>query len=84
VTTEGELGRVLNALSTTLADQRHERFDPARVETIATGTLGGERRLRAQADPARLDAGWLVDESGVRVAEIRRRDGAWEVERVVL
>jgi hypothetical protein len=30
MTSEGELGRVLNALSATLNDQRHERFATAR------------------------------------------------------
>ena len=83
MTSEGELGRVLNALSATLNDQRRERFDPESVEQICTQALGGEHLLRAEADPAHIDAGRLVDASGTRVAEVRRREGTWEVERIV-
>lgn len=83
MTSEGELGRVLNALSATLNDQRPERFHPERVQDICTQALGGQPLLRARPDPGHPDAGWLVDEHETRVAEVRRRDGRWEVERVV-
>jgi hypothetical protein len=81
VISEGELGRVLNAVSTTLNDQRPERFEPERVQELVTGALGGEMHLRVQADPADLVSGWLVDERDVRVARVRCREGYWEVER---
>jgi hypothetical protein len=84
VTGDGDLGRVLNALSATLNDQRHDRFDAERVQGIVVGALGGEPLLRAEPDPARMDAGWVVDERDVRVAEVRRHDGRWEVERIEL
>jgi hypothetical protein len=83
VTPEGELGRVLNALSATLNDQGDERFEPERVQEIVTQALGGQPRLSARPDPGHPDTGWLVDEQGERVAEVRRADGRWEVERLV-
>jgi hypothetical protein len=83
VTAEGEIGRVLNALSATLNDQRAERFEPERVQEIVTQTLGRQPSLTARPDPGHPDTGWLLDEQGERVAEVRRAEGRWEVERLV-
>jgi hypothetical protein len=47
--TDVELDRVLNALTTTFNDQHPEALDPARIESIATGSLGGERKIEARA-----------------------------------
>ena len=44
-----ELDRVLNALTTTFNDQHPPSLKTARVEEIATGSLGGERKLEARA-----------------------------------
>jgi hypothetical protein len=82
VTAEGEVGRVLNALSATLNDQGYERFEPERVQQIVTQALGGQPLLTARPDPGHPDTGWLVDEQGERVAEIRRGQGRWEVRRL--
>jgi hypothetical protein len=80
VLSDVEISRVLNALATTLRDQRPARFDPARVEQIATGALAGESKLEARAGgPA---SGELRKrEDGRLVAIIALRDGQWAVER---
>ena len=83
MTAEGDLGRVLNALSATLNDQGYERFEPDRVQEIVTQTLGGQPLLTARPDPGHPDTGWLVDAQGERVAEIRRGEGRWDVRRLV-
>ena len=74
---EGEIARMLNAVSATLNDQADQHFDPERVDAVAAGS-----GLTARADPGHPDTGWLLDERGARVAEIRRRDGRWEVGRL--
>ena len=78
--TDGELARVLNALTTTLNDQKPSGFDVERLQTIVTGALGGERSLTVhQGSPT---GGFLVDSgSGDQVAEVKLADGAWQVER---
>ena len=40
-----ELNRAINALSTTLRDQRPAAFDAPRLQSIVDGSLGGERKL---------------------------------------
>jgi hypothetical protein len=78
--TDVEISRSLNAISTTLRDQRPPSFDAARVEEIATGAMAGERKLRARATGP--DSGELViGEDGTLVALIRLADGQWTVER---
>jgi len=47
--TDVELDRVLNALTTTFNDQHPQSLKTERVEQIATGSLGGERKLQARA-----------------------------------
>ena len=78
--TDVEISRALNALSTTLRDQRPEGFDAARAEQIVSGALAGESKLRTQATgPA---SGELrVREDGRLVATIDRHEGQWRVER---
>jgi hypothetical protein len=77
--TDVEISRSLNALSTTLRDQRPGRFDPQRAEQIVTGALGGEDKLRAVLTAA---GGQLVlRDDGTLVAEVRQIDGQWTVER---
>lgn len=78
--TDVEVSRSLNALATTLRDQRPDRFDAERAEQIVTGALAGERKLRAEAtgpDSGRL----LVRDDGTLVAVIRLEAGQWTVER---
>ena len=78
--TDVEISRSLNALSTTLRDQRPQRFDPARVEQIVTGAMAGERKLRARA--AGPDSGeLLIAGEETLVAVVKLADGQWTVER---
>ena len=78
--TDVEISRSLNALSTTLRDQRPDSFEPRRAEQIVTGAMAGERKMRASATgPA---AGELrLSEDGTLVAVVRLLDGEWTVER---
>jgi hypothetical protein len=77
--TDGDLARALNALTTTLNDQKAASFDVARLQEIVTGATGGERILTVhQGSPA---GGFLVDSDGEQVAEVKLADGAWRVER---
>ncbi|MHB1809441.1 MAG: hypothetical protein ACYCU0_09100 [Solirubrobacteraceae bacterium] len=78
--TDVEISRCLNALSTTLRDQRPERFDAARVEQIALGAISHEPKLKALATGP--TAGELRKRADDRlVAEIVLRDGKWAVRR---
>jgi hypothetical protein len=78
--TDVEISRSLNALSTTLRDQRPASFDPARVEQILTGALAGERKLAAHSTGP--DSGELrIRDDGALVALVRLREGQWAVER---
>jgi nitrogen fixation protein FixH len=78
--TDVEISRALNALSTTLRDQRPSAFDAERVEQIARGALAGERKLSARATGA--TAGELtLTVDGRLVALIELQDGQWSVER---
>jgi len=78
--TDVEISRALNALSTTLRDQRPDGFDAARADRIVTGALAGESKLRAQATGA--TSGELrLREDGRLVATIDQREGQWRVER---
>lgn len=78
--TDVEISRALNALSTTLRDQRPERLDPGRVQQIVDGALAGEPKLTVRADgPA---TGELRTRDGDRlVATVSLKDGQWTVER---
>jgi hypothetical protein len=75
-----ETSRALNALATTLRDQRPPTFDPGRVERIVTGALGGEPKLEARSTgPARGELRKRDDDT--LVATIALEDGQWTVER---
>ena len=76
-----ELDRVLNALTTTFNDQRPSVLDVARVEQIATGTLGGERKLEA-----RQTGDWTATlhkaDDGSKLATLERsQEGKWTASR---
>jgi len=78
--TDVEISRCLNALSTTLRDQRPGSFDPDRVEQIVTGATAGEQKMRVRSTGP--DSGELVlREDGTLVALVSREDGRWTVER---
>ncbi|MBS1868762.1 MAG: hypothetical protein JSS99_03780 [Actinobacteria bacterium] len=78
--TDVEISRALNALSTTLRDQRAERLEPARVQQIVDGALAGERKLAYRSSGP--TAGELRTREGDRlVALLTQRDGQWTVER---
>jgi|1186.fasta_scaffold220010_2 hypothetical protein len=77
--TDGDLARSLNALSTTLNDQKLGEFDVSRLQKIVTGATGGEPILSVhQGSPT---GGFLVDDDGEQVAEVKLADGGWKVER---
>jgi hypothetical protein len=78
--TDVEISRSLNALATTLRDQRPRSFEPARVEEIMTGAMAGERKLRAQATGPEGGEVRLVRD-GTLVAAVRLAEGGWAVER---
>lgn len=75
-----EISRALNAISTTLRDQRHPTFDPIRVEQIAVGALAGERELEVRATSTTSGELLQRDDGGL-VATIALEDGQWTVER---
>jgi hypothetical protein len=76
MTTDVEIDRVLAAVTATLNDQGLESFDPARVQEIVTGALGGEPEIAVD------DGGGVHDASGRRIASIRRSDsGEWIADR---
>jgi hypothetical protein len=78
--TDVEISRALNALSTTLRDQRPPTLDAARVQQIVDGALGGESKLAFHAGGPQ--AGELrTREDPVLVAVVERRDEQWTVDR---
>jgi len=78
--TDTELGRVINALTATLNDQRPERLDVDRLQSLVTDSLGGEEKLAVVPD---LNGAQVLDTRGERLADIRFAGGAWTVERAV-
>lgn len=76
-----ELSRAVNALSTTLRDQRPPRLDAERMQSIVDGSLGGERTLHVRHDGG--DRAALVAAGGETLATVDRRDGIWSVRREV-
>jgi hypothetical protein len=78
--TDVEISRALNALSTTLRDQRPEQFDAGRCERIVLGALANEPKLRALATGA--ETGELRRRQDDRlIATIERSAGRWTVIR---
>jgi len=79
VITDGEVNRAVNAVATTLRDQRPGRFEPERVQAIVDGALGGERKLTVRRhDDA---SGELVGPDGRQVAVVTLRGGVWTATR---
>jgi nitrogen fixation protein FixH len=78
--TDVEISRALNALTTTLRDQRPDAFDPARAQEIVTGALAGEPKLEARGTGA--SSGELrIRDDGRVAATIELKDGRWIVAR---
>jgi len=80
--TDVEISRALNALATTLRDQRPPRLEPERVQQIVDGALAGVPKLAYR--PSGPTAGELRTREGLElVATVALRDGRWTVERRV-
>ena len=81
MTEEVDLARALHSVAVTLNDQKLEEFDAARVQEIATGAMGGERKLVAYGNGS---SGELREGSidGEPVASFTFEDGEWSVDRV--
>lgn len=78
--TDVEVSRALNALATTLRDQRPATLEPARVQQIVDGALSHEPKLAFRASsPATGELRTVADDQ--LVATISRQDGWWTVER---
>jgi hypothetical protein len=76
-----ELDRVLNALTTTFNDQHPPALKTARVEEIATGSLGQERKLEARATGEWSCALHKADD-GTKLATLERSpQGKWTAQR---
>lgn len=76
-----ELDRVLNALTTTFNDQHPPSLDLERVEQIATGSLGQERKLEARQTGEWSCALHKADD-GTKLATLERSEqGRWSAER---
>ena len=78
---EVDLTRTINAVAATLNDQKLDEFDPARVQELATGALGGEQTLIAYGSGTSGDLreGTL---DGPVVARFTYQQGEWSAERV--
>lgn len=79
--TDGEIGRAVNALHTTLRDQRPTALERERVQAICDGALAGEAKLEV-----RLQSGGSAQivsrDDGTLLATIGRDAQTWVVERV--
>ena len=76
-----ELDRVLNALTTTFNDQHPAALDTARVEQIATGSLGQQRKIEARKTGEWSCALHKIDD-GSKLATLERSpQGMWSAER---
>jgi len=80
--TDVEISRALNALATTINDQRVREYRTERFQAIVDGALAGERKLLVVQDEG--TAGRVVTADGGRlVAEVTLSEGAWDVMRRV-
>src|SRR4051794_22585531 len=81
MTEDVNLERALHSVAVTLNDQKASEFDPSRVQEIATGALGGERKLIAYGNGT---TGELREGSidGEPVARFTYDGGQWNVQRV--
>lgn len=78
--TDVELDRVLNAVGTTLNDQPSQDVGPQRLQEIADGATGGERKLRVR----RLTPNSFAfddAEAGGHLATAERDGESWTVRR---
>lgn len=79
--TDVEISRAVNALSTTLRDQRPDALDAGRCQAICDGALGGESKLEV-----RLQSGGsaqvVARDGGTLLATIGRDASNWVVSRV--
>jgi len=80
VLTDVEISRALNALSTTLREQRPDGFDVARAQEIVLGALAHEPKLQAHATGPTSGELRKADD-GRLVATVKREDSKWVVER---
>jgi hypothetical protein len=80
VLTDVEISRSLNALSTTLRDQRPERFDASRAEQIVLGAIAQEPKIEVRATGP-TSGELLGREDGKLLAEVRLQEGQWTVVR---
>src|SRR4051812_28702119 len=81
MTEEVNLERALHSVAVTLNGQKASEFDPSRVQEIATGAMGGERKLIAYGSGTR---GELREGSidGEPVARFAYDGSEWTVQRV--
>jgi hypothetical protein len=78
--TDVEIDRVLNAISATLNDQPSGQVGPERLQEIADGATGQERKLRVR--PLTPNSFALDDaEEGGHIATAERDGESWTVRR---
>ncbi len=76
MSTDVEIERALATITATMNDQKFDHLDVGRVQEIVTGSLGGEAKLSVD------EGGGIHDETGARVAVIRRTpSGEWITDR---
>ena len=80
--TDVEISRALNALVTTLNDQRPVDAEPGRWQSIVTGALGGEPRIRVHRESTDPPAGVLLGSDGTILARFHRAGERWISERI--
>jgi hypothetical protein len=76
-----ELDRVLNALTTTFNDQHPQSLEVSRVEEIATGSLGQERKIEARKTGEWSCALHKIDDNTKLATLERSPEGKWSAER---
>jgi hypothetical protein len=80
--TDVEISRAINALSTTLNDQRPAELDRARLQAIVDGAVANEP-LFVVSGVERDRAALLRREDNTTLAHVRLDGARWVVERVV-
>jgi hypothetical protein len=78
--TDGEISRALNALSTTLRDQRPAELDERRAQAIVDGALAGARTMAVRRSGPTAGELRVIDGDAL-VAAIELREGRWQVDR---
>jgi hypothetical protein len=76
-----ELDRVLNALTTTFNDQHPPSLELARVEEIATGSLGGEQKLTPRSAGEWSCTLHKADDATKLATLERSAQGKWSAQR---